>query len=711
MRLQVKNQSIKVVEHEALVSGSVNVYTARFEFDSVWDGYERIAVFNWENKGESIRKEVLLSKDECAVPWEVLENDGKLTIGVYGVKDEKRYPTVYTSGDVVLVGAGPSDRTEEPTPGVTEQVLSDISKIKKAVPPGGSKGQVLAKKSDNDYDSEWRAIEEGNGQRIIVRQETDGVSIMVKNKDGTTDTAKVKNGEKGKTGDAGATGPAGADGYSPAANVQETVDGAEITIIDKNGTTKVTVKNGKTGPQGPKGEDGGTDLSLSITGATVGQIAKITEVDEEGKPTAWEAVPMDYTLIVTVNTQDGVAVTGQVVTVRAGGPDGAVYATKNYNGQPVSFRVPDGFAYFVEVSDNLASHFRPSTAKGVINAASVSVTLLYNDFHTITTGPDIQAALDAGMDLTDLVGEQVSCQKSGTVITWDVADYDTGEKAVTLLTQYALPDSIVFEPQQALMYCANGLTAGNYTYKWGNAQYYITLTRDVPAGGQLKANTEAFETYASQDTAEKIETGTVGADAVEGATSLGQDAAGDLNHRDRVLYGSNNFGESGALQWLNSAEPANTPLPRVSKFSRRYAPAVAGFMRGLDADFLACVAETLWKCSANNVYECPESLGGIAKRGEPYTVTAKFAFASEMEIFGSYSGAQSGDQILGLYVGAENVDRIKYYNSSARSCWLRSPHPNFAYIVRSVNTSGAATNTSAQNGISVVVACVIKKSA
>ena len=36
----------------------------------------------------------------------------------------------------------------------------------------------------------------------------------------------------------------------------------------------------------------GTDLSLGITGATVGQIAKITAVDTEGKPTAWEAVDM-----------------------------------------------------------------------------------------------------------------------------------------------------------------------------------------------------------------------------------------------------------------------------------------------------------------------------------------------------------------------------------------------------------------------------------
>ena len=49
---------------------------------------------------------------------------------------------------------------------------------------------------------------------------------------------------------------------------------------------------GATGPQGEQGPAGVADISLSVTGATVGQIAKITAVDDNGKPTAWEAVDM-----------------------------------------------------------------------------------------------------------------------------------------------------------------------------------------------------------------------------------------------------------------------------------------------------------------------------------------------------------------------------------------------------------------------------------
>ena len=43
-------------------------------------------------------------------------------------------------------------------------------------------------------------------------------------------------------------------------------------------------------PEGEASPAGGTDLSLGITSATVGQIAKITAVDDSGKPTAWGAV-------------------------------------------------------------------------------------------------------------------------------------------------------------------------------------------------------------------------------------------------------------------------------------------------------------------------------------------------------------------------------------------------------------------------------------
>lgn len=114
---------------------------------------------------------------------------------------------------------------------------------------------------------------------------------------------------------------AGDGGYSPTAKVEATADGAKITITDKDGTTEATVKNGKDGADGAPGKDGtnGTNgitptigdngnwylgntdtgkpsrgpagqdgAGMDVTGAAVGQIAKISAVDSDGKPTAWE---------------------------------------------------------------------------------------------------------------------------------------------------------------------------------------------------------------------------------------------------------------------------------------------------------------------------------------------------------------------------------------------------------------------------------------
>lgn len=45
MKLRATGQTLELVESERLVSGSVEIYTAAFEFDPAWDGYAKTAVF------------------------------------------------------------------------------------------------------------------------------------------------------------------------------------------------------------------------------------------------------------------------------------------------------------------------------------------------------------------------------------------------------------------------------------------------------------------------------------------------------------------------------------------------------------------------------------------------------------------------------------------------------------------------------------------
>lgn len=101
-------------------------------------------------------------------------------------------------------------------------------------------------------------------------------------------------------------------------------------------------------------------------------------------------------IVVTCQTQDGVTVTGQTVTLRAGDSSAApVYATLPYNGQPITFEVPRGFRYFAEVTSNLSGHYAPTTAQGVATTGTVAVTLTYSDTSHISTFADVQAVVAA----------------------------------------------------------------------------------------------------------------------------------------------------------------------------------------------------------------------------------------------------------------------------------------------------------------------------
>lgn len=144
------------------------------------------------------------------------------------------------------------------------------------------------------------------------------------------DTGTSARGTKGEKGDTGATGPAGPKGETGAQGEKgETGPAGQTGPAGPTGATGATGPAGPAGPQGPKGDTGAqgptgetgprgpqgpagkdgetpelvegelvevpsggggssTDISLSITGATVGQVAKIAAVDADGKPTAWE---------------------------------------------------------------------------------------------------------------------------------------------------------------------------------------------------------------------------------------------------------------------------------------------------------------------------------------------------------------------------------------------------------------------------------------
>lgn len=229
MRLRATGQTLELVESERLVSGSVEIYTAAFEFDAAWDGYAKTAVFT-DDMGRSA--EIALTDNTCTVPWEILRAGKYIHIGIYGVNGDKRYPTIYTvNGLRVFEGALPANPSQPPSPTEYEQLLSMI-------------GDTAALKT-TDKSSLVAAINEiyqagGGGKSVTDAQVNGDGDLIITLSDGTTINAGHVVGADGAQGPEGPQGPPGAEGeQGPAGPKGDT---------------------GEQGPQGPKGDTGAQGL-------------------------------------------------------------------------------------------------------------------------------------------------------------------------------------------------------------------------------------------------------------------------------------------------------------------------------------------------------------------------------------------------------------------------------------------------------------------
>lgn len=199
-----------------MTSGSVNVYSVRFEFSDDWIGLSRTAIFR---AGAESRAVLLGEDNETVIPWEVLQKPSlELFCGVYGIEGGHTVlPTVWTSLGVILEGASLGESARPPTPELWEQRLEakgdglsydglnlsllsgdkPLSTVQIAgggssspglqgppgpqgeqgppgekgdpgpgLAPGGTTGQMLTKASDADFDTVWTDPLTGGGSSI-----------------------------------------------------------------------------------------------------------------------------------------------------------------------------------------------------------------------------------------------------------------------------------------------------------------------------------------------------------------------------------------------------------------------------------------------------------------------------------------------------------------------------------------------------------------
>lgn len=277
-------------------------------------------------------------------------------------------------------------------------------------------------------------------------------------------------------------------------------------------------------------------------------------------------------------------------------------------------------------------------------------------------------------------------------------------------------DFIQFNASQAMYYAETELNAGTYNVTpkngWsggmGNGKtYQFTLTKPVPAGGQIvwvgvwdkDPLNYKINTYSDPTSTTAIETVTP-AEGGEGTALV------IINHPHRMCYGSNNYKESAIRQLINSDKEAGAVWVPQTKYDRppSWYTSKAGFINGLDADFLSVIGKTKKKTARCRLIDT-----GVDE------VNDKFFLLSRSEI---YTGSEHSDIDEGApypyfanyseYTSPNagvDKNRIKYKNGTPQWWWGRTPHSGYADGVRCVCTTGRLGSDAAGNTGGGVLDC------
>lgn len=241
------------------------VYRLLITAEGEWQGLT-IRCF-WHLPGGTDPASSLVQDGAVDVPASVTAQPGTGNITFEGSDGKK----TVTSADLryrVGSNSGTEDGTmPEPGTPAWEQLVSETAVAVEAVQKQiGNLDDLTTKAKETLVAAVNEAARTGSGGAGSITMRTDGGYIQYSTDDGSTwenliALAELKGepGEKGADGSPGqngADGAPGADGYSPTASVEQSTDGAKITITDKSGTTEAQVLNGKDGRDGTDGAPG-----------------------------------------------------------------------------------------------------------------------------------------------------------------------------------------------------------------------------------------------------------------------------------------------------------------------------------------------------------------------------------------------------------------------------------------------------------------------
>ena len=367
----VRGQVLHLI-YPPLVEGTVDYLTAEFSFSGDWDGLSKWAHFK---QGSTIY-DVPLTNDAITEDQHLNLSAGTWDVYLHGSGDNRRITTTTVRMKVLPY----LDEDGEPLPEVPltfAEVLDQRSQRIQAVAYAVEAGESARKEAERSRElSEFARV-----QAEAERTGAEAGRASAETERASAETAR-KNAEQ--------TRVSAENSRSSAEDIRkqnEEARQAAEAIREQNEEARVEAeKNRKDGITPHIGDNGNwylgdtdtgkpsrgeTGAGMDITGATVDQIAKITAVDDTGKPTAWEAVDMpsgggSAVELDTTLTQSGKAADAKAV--------GDALAEKQDSGnyvKSVNGTTPDASGN-VTVETGGASDYAELTNKPKINGVELS---------------------------------------------------------------------------------------------------------------------------------------------------------------------------------------------------------------------------------------------------------------------------------------------------------------------------------------------------
>lgn len=254
---------------------------------------EGIAALLLRRPGEADPYPCAITQDDDLVTWPITMVETAIpgTTGRYELQYRVGDQLVKSATGIAVVHDALSEPTEEPPEaqqGWVDQVLSAGAAAQTAATDAGQSASDAATSAGHAADSAAAsAASAENAAGSASRAEAAAGQIPTVDPD--TDHWVIGGEDTGVP----ATGPKGDAATIQIVDTRTVGPEAPATLTETEGSTPQDRRYIASIPKGDPGKDGVVDKALGLTNAAVGDIIKVKAVDDEGRPTEWEAEEVD----------------------------------------------------------------------------------------------------------------------------------------------------------------------------------------------------------------------------------------------------------------------------------------------------------------------------------------------------------------------------------------------------------------------------------